>query len=173
MSARPFFVPALAASLVVCGSLASYAVGARSASAKPEAHHVYRLDYVVSVTEPGKPARATTYTMNLEEGTSGDIHVGANVPLVSSSLPGVSSPRQDVGLALRCHVARAGEDLVLHTITELSAPEDVEQGPRAMRKVTMNGDALVAPGKTTVVSSVQEPTSGARYEVTVAATKLR
>jgi hypothetical protein len=125
------------------------------------------------MTEPGKTARATTYTMNLEEDTSADIHVGANIPLVSGSSGLGASPRQDVGLALRCHLARMGDDLLLHTVTELSAPEDVDQGPRAIRKISMNGDALVAPGKTAVVSSVQEPTSGARYEVTVAATKLR
>jgi hypothetical protein len=177
MRVRPFFVPALAAALVLCGSLASYTVGARSASAKPKVprapHHVYRLDYVVSVTEPGKPARTSTYTMNVEEDSGGEVRAGENMPLVTGGPGAGAAPRQDVGLAIRCHLASAGDDLLLHASTELTAPDDGIEGFRAIRKITSSGDAVVAPGKTTVLASVQEPTSHARYEVTVAATKLR
>ena len=173
MRFRSFVVPAVAATLVLCGPLLGYAVARHPpASAKPGAHHVYRLDYVVTVSEPGKTTTTSTHTMSVEEGNSGDLHAGANVPLVTSSTG--SSPRQDVGLVLRCHLSRVGEDLLLHSTAEISGPESGDDpGPRAIRKISANGDALVSPGTPAVVASVQEPVSGARYEVTVTATKLR
>jgi hypothetical protein len=174
MRARPFFVPTLAATLVLCGSLASYAVGARTASARPGAPHVYRLDYAVNVTEPGKPARTSRYVMQIEDDSSTDRHAGENVPLAAGSSASGASPRQDVGVAIRSRMTRAGDDLLLHVRTELSAPEErADQGPRAIRKITASGNALVSPGKAVVVASAEEPTSHAVFEVTVAATKLR
>ena len=172
MRVRSFIVPAVAATLVLSGPLLGYAAGRRPhASEKPSAHHVYRLDYVVTVTEPGKPTMTSTHTMNVEDGNSGELHAGANIPLVASTS---SSPRQDVGLVLRCRLNRLGEDLLLHSTAEVSNPEPgVDQGPRAIRKISANGDVLASPGKPAVVASVQEPVSGARYEVTVTATKLR
>lgn len=170
MRVRSFVVPAVAATLVLSGPLLGYAV-ARNPPAKPNAHHVYRLDYVVTVSEPGKPTLTSTHTMNVEDGKGGNLHAGANIPLVASSS---ASPRQDVGLALHCHLTRLGEDLLLESNTEITNPEPgADQGPRAIRKVSAKGEAVATPGKPTVVASVQEPVSGARYEVTVTATKLR
>jgi hypothetical protein len=171
MRVRSFIVPAVAATLVLSGPLLGYAAGRHpSASPKPS-HHVYRLDYVVSVTEAGKPTLISNHTMSVEDGNSGDLHAGANIPLGGGPGP---SPRQDTGLSIRCHLTRLGEDLLLHSTTEMSNPQPAsEQGPWSIRKITANGDVVASPGKPAVVASVQEPVSGARYEVTVTATKLR
>ncbi|HEY8089399.1 MAG TPA: hypothetical protein VIF09_16175 [Polyangiaceae bacterium] len=172
MRARSFVLPGLAAIVVLCGPLLGYAVGARPrAGGTSRSHHVYRLDYIVSVTEAGKAAATSKYTMNVEENEQGELRAGANVPLSSSSS---GSPRQDVGLLLRCRLARAGEELVLHQTTELSGTDDrADQGPRTIRKITMNDDAVATLGTPAVVGSVEEPATRARYEVTVTATKLR
>jgi hypothetical protein len=175
MRVRSFVFPALAAGLVISGPVLGYAAARHTgAGAKPSVHHVYRLDYVVAVSEPGKPAQTSTHTMNVEDGMGGDLHAGANIPLVSSSSPSaMAAPRQDVGLLLRCHLTRLGDDLLLHGVAEMSSPASAESGPVSIRKITASGDALVSPGKPAVVASVQEPVSGTRYEVTVTATKLR
>jgi len=172
MRARSFVLPGLAAVVVLCGPLLGYAVGARPKGGGAfKSHHVYRLDYLVSVTEAGKGASTSKYTMNVEENERGELRAGANVPLSSSSS---TSPRQDVGLLLRCQLERAGEDLILHQSTELSGTDDrADQGPRTIRKVTMNDDAVATLGTPTVIASVEEPATRARYEVTVTATKLR
>lgn len=173
MRIRPIVLRAIAAALVLSGPLLGYQAALHRAAAPPRAHHVYRLDYSLSVTEPGKPAVTSGYVLNLEEGGHGMVNAGANIPLATgaSSMP---SPRQDVGFRLRTNLERAGSDLVLHNDVELSgADERAEPGPRAIHKIVANDDAVVTPGKPALVASVEELTSHARYEVTVTATRLR
>jgi hypothetical protein len=176
MLARSMILRGLAASLVLSGPVLGYVAGSRPGS--PRARHVYRLDYVVTVTEPGKPPSASNHTMNIEENGSGDLRAGANVPLLSGlpALADMPARRQDVGLSLHTQVARVGDDLVLHHTTELSAPADGEGatgGVRVIRRIVANGDAVASLGKPTTLSSVEEPFTHARYDVAVTATRLR
>jgi hypothetical protein len=170
-----FFLPrVLAAVVVLSGPVLGYVVATRRMAGSPHnPHHVYRLDYLVSVSQPGRAVLTSAYTMNVEDGSTGDLHAGANIPLQASKGP--TSPRQDVGLRLVGHVTRVGEDLLLHNSTEISAPgdDDSEEGARSIRKVSATDDAVVSPGKTTLVARLEEPASHARYEVTVNAVKLR
>jgi hypothetical protein len=175
MRIRPFVLPAVATTLVLFGPLLGYeaAVHAASAPSPSKPHHVYRLDYSLSVTEPGKAAVTNGYVLNVEEGQSGDVHAGANIPLQTSS-SSMASPRQDVGVKLHCQVTRVGGDLLIHNNTELSGPDEhADQGARAIHKISGSGDAVVTPGKSALVTSIEEPVSHTRYEVTVTATKLR
>ncbi len=48
----------------------------RAAGSPPEYHHVYRLDYALRVSEPGKAAVTTGYVLNVEEGGNGDMLAG-------------------------------------------------------------------------------------------------
>jgi hypothetical protein len=175
MRIRPLVLPVLAAVVVLSGPVLGYAVGARrTTSGRPDPHHVYRLDYVVSVSQPGKPTVNGAYVMNVEEGHTGDLHAGANIPLIASPRGGVAPARQDVGVRLDAHVTRVGEDLLLQNRVELSgADEDVGESGRAIRKITASDDAVVPLGKPTLVAKLEEPVSHAQYEVTVTATKLR
>ena len=175
MRIRPFVLPGIAAAVVLSGPLFGYEAGLHSARSSGSAHHVYRLDYTVTITEPGKAAVTDNYTLNVEDGHGGDVHAGANIPLVSSTSPSLGgSPRQDVGITLRCDLTRVGNDLLVQTKTELSAPgERFGGGAVAIQKITSNSDGVVTPGSSALVASVEEPVSHARYDVTVTATKLR
>jgi hypothetical protein len=42
----------------------------------------------------------------------------------------------------------------------------------AIHKIEMIGDALVAPGTPTLVSTIADPSNQSRYELSVAATRL-
>jgi hypothetical protein len=174
MRIRSFVLPSIAGALVLLGPLLGYQAAVHAANPPAKAHHVYRLDYAVSVSEPGKAAVTSSYVLNVEEGNSGEVHAGANIPLVTSSSPSHASPRQDVGVLLRCQLTRAGNDLLLHDTAELSSPElRDDDGPGAIHKISANDDVVVTPGKPALVASVEEPVSHARYEITVTATKLR
>ncbi len=173
MRARPFLIAGAAAALVVCGaSLHRAFAGHAPASAPRSPHHVYHLDYAVAVSEGGKPADTTHLAMSLEDGSGGDMHAGANVPLQVSG-GGMASPRQDVGLHLKTNVTSLGRDVLLHVVFEISGADNATEGPRSIRKVSTSGDALVTPGKPTVVAVIEEPATHARYEVSVVASKLR
>ncbi len=180
MQLRPLVLRVIAAALVLSGPLLGYEA-ATHAAPPPKGRHVYRLDYALTVTEPGKAATTSAYVLNIEEGSGGDLHAGANVPLVSGP-SGHLSPRQDVGVKLRSNLTRAGGDLILHSDVELSGVEPgiplenfdlPDPRPRTIHKISAGDDAVVTPGKSALVASVEEPTTHARYEVTVTATKLR
>jgi hypothetical protein len=123
---------------------------------------VYRLDFTLAATEPGKPPTSSAYSMNVEERSHGELRVGSNTAVA----PG--GPRQDVGLVLRAGARASGDALLLETTTELSQSE--EQG--AVRKLAMRGDVLVAPGATAPVASLEDPTTHRRWALTVTATRL-
>jgi hypothetical protein len=132
------------------------------ASKPPAERHVFRLDFVVSTTEVSKPVASSTYTLNLEEERSGELHLGNNIALSSQA-------RQDVGLKIHCVYEMVGDDLLLHNSTEMSSFDD----PPSIRKISTSGDAVVAPGKLALIDSLEDPTTHRRYEVAVTATKLR
>lgn len=162
----------LIGSLLVSGCAASppstaSSAGASTASA-PQARRapgpVYRLDFVVSGADAGKPAGNGAYSINLEEDQSGEIRVGANVPLTPNG-----SSRQDVGLKLHVTYRLVGADLLLRDNVELSAIEE----PAQIRRISSSGDAWVSPGKPTLVASAEDAATHRHYEVMVTATRLR
>ena len=163
----------LLASLVLSGALLGCAAsppafgvatgaGRAQAAKRPEPGHVYRLDFVVSSSDASKPVSHSSYTMNLEEDRSGELHLGTNVALSPQA-------RMDVGLKIRCSYAMVGDDLLLHNATEISSFDD----PPTVHKIATSGDALVAPGKLALVNSLEDPVNHRRYEIEVTATKLR
>jgi hypothetical protein len=158
-------------SLVLSGALlgcaasppaVAVAEGHGHATKRPEAGHVYRLDFVVSSSDASKPVSHSSYTMNLEEDRPGELHLGTNVALSSQA-------RMDVGLKIHCSYAMVGDDLLLHNATEMSSFDE----PPTVRKIATSGDALLAPGKLALVNSLEDPVNHRRYEIEVTATKLR
>ena len=151
-------------SLVLLGCAAQPSMCAKGGIAQraPEQRRVYRLDFVVSTTEASKPVASSTYTLNLEEQRSGELHLGSNVALSAQA-------RQDVGLKIHCSFEMVGDDLLLHNATEMSSFED----PPSIRKIATSGDGVVTPGKLALIDSLEDPVSHRRYEVAVTATKLR
>jgi hypothetical protein len=172
MRIRPFVLPAVAATLVLSGPLLGYEAGTH-AGAPPKARHVYRLDYTLAITEPGKAAAMSAFVVNVEEGAHGDTSAGANIPLVTAGSQ--AGPRQDVGTRIHSDVTRAGNDLILHDSLEISRPGEPlgALGATPIHKMTANGDVVLALGKPALVAGIEEPVSHVRYELTATATKLR
>jgi hypothetical protein len=122
---------------------------------------VYRLDFAVTSSDARDVSPDGIFTMNLEENDVGEIHSGTNIAL--------SNARMDVGLLLKASYKTTGDDLLLQSSTELSGTDE----PGTIRKLTAHGDALVVPGKPTLVTSIADSAGHKRYELTVTATKLR
>ena len=126
---------------------------------------LYRLEFVVAGPSGGAATSNNgTYTMNLEEGRHGELVSGANVPLVAGA-----HGRADVGLKIKATYGMSGEDLLVEMDTEMNSVDE----PTGVHKMVSRGYALVSPGKPALLASIDDAQGKKRYQVTVAATKLR
>jgi hypothetical protein len=119
---------------------------------------MYRLDFELTTTEPGKPAATIAFSLNLDEHRVGEVTLGDNVA--------VGGARQNVGLRVSASYELAGGDLLLTVNTELSTLVS----PSATHRIQTQGMALATPGKQTLVASLDH--DHAHTQVSVTATKL-
>ncbi len=134
--------------------------------------HVYRFDFVLTVTDGTAPPSSTSITLNLQEVEKGEVVVGRNVALSPPPPPGsstsVASARQDVGIKVAALFRAAGaDDVVLEVSTEMSTFEP----PTSIRKMVLRGNALATSGKPTLVTTLEDDHK--KYQLTVTPTKLR
>jgi hypothetical protein len=107
--------------------------------------------------------------MNLEENRRGQIATGSNVPLMPSG-----GSRVDVGMKVKAMFYSVGDDILIESDAELSSAESGAPGqPSTIHKVSATGEALVSPGKPTLVASAEDPQGHSHYQLIVTATKLR
>jgi hypothetical protein len=134
--------------------------------------HVYRLDFVVSSNNAVSPTAGPsggTFTMNLEENRRGEITTGSNVALMPSG-----GSRIDVGMKVKAMFYTVGDDILIESDAELSSAESsAPSQPSMIHKVSATGEALVSPGKPTLIASADDPQGHSHYQLTVTATKLR
>ena len=142
------------------------------ADQKYVAGHVYRLDFAVSTNDaatlPAGPSGGT-FTMNLEENRRGQITTASNVALTPSG-----GSRVDVGMKVKAMFYTVGDDILIESDAELSSAESGAPGqPSTIRKISATGEALVSPGKPTLIASAEDPQGHSHYQLMVTATKLR
>ena len=111
---------------------------------------VYRLDFELTTTEPGKPPSTTQFALNVIEHRPAELAIGDNAPLRGSSTPTGSPMFQRVGTRVNASYEARGADLLLDIETELSA----FAGPGVVHSVRTKDVALAAIGQKTVVASI-------------------
>lgn len=147
-----------------------------------EPRHVYRFDFVLTVTDASGAPIATAFTLNLAERQTGELMVGKNIPLVMAAPPSAPTPsgpgappppphvptgmRQDVGNKVSAVFRTTGDDVLLDVSTEMTSSD-----PPVIQKTIMRGSALATAGKTVVVCSLDEDHK--RFQLSVTPTKLR
>lgn len=145
-----------------------------AAAPRPVAHDrpVYRFDFGLSATDgAGGTPSTTSFTLNLQEGDKGEVHVGKNVALATaapaSGGPPPAAPRQDVGLKVAAQFRTMGDEPLLDVSLEMSTFEP----PSTIRKVVAKSDTLTFAGKPVLVTSLEEDHK--RYQLSVTATRVR
>ena len=125
------------------------------------------------------PGGGTTFSLVLQEAEKGEVVVGKNVSLATSSpstppsgAPGPSfgsMARQDVGtkVAASFRMTSTGDDVILDVATELSSFD----APSTVRKMVMKGNAIASPGKPALVTTLDDDHK--KLQLTVTPTKLR
>jgi hypothetical protein len=148
---------------------------------------VYRVEYVVREIEKGKPVNARTYLLMAHSDLKGKadkaaFRVGSRVPILkSASTPGSPAPASveyyDIGMNIDCRLWETDKGLIVDTYFEMnsvagSEPSSTPSTP-VTRRLYIQDDTLVVPGKSAVVGSIDDVTGDRRYEVEVTATKVK
>ena len=121
-----------------------------TAPAAPSSHDVYRLDFELTTTQPGKPATTIAFSLNLEEHRKGEVTVGENVALAGSGGTAGAPLRQNVGTHVVASFELVGADLLLQVDTELS---ELIAATR-MSRIAASDVALASPGHKTMIASI-------------------
>ncbi len=163
-------------SLLLILSLGCLLPAAVAEEPKPEKEpaRAYRLDYTIEELESGKVVNARTYSLLVDDQRhSGRTKVGSRVPV---AIKQDQFQYMDVGLNLDARVFASGEDIMLETninMTSLAMPEQATSGSPVVRNMESGGSTIIAAGKSTVVSEVDDVQSKRRYRVSVLVTRLK
>ena len=173
-----------------CASAARAQVAKETPSSEPTAAlppAVYRVEYVMREIEKGKPVNARTYVLMAHSDLKGKadkaaFRVGSRVPILkSASTPGSPVPASveyyDIGMNIDCRLWETDKGLIVDTYFEMnsvagSEPSSTPSTP-VTRRLYIQDDTLVVPGKSAVVGSIDDVTGDRRYEVEVTATKVK
>ncbi len=190
-SAKLLFTTAL---IVTCVLMLVTPSGAQEAKPAPEAKPSVQVSRPISVPRPEKPAatykldftlseledstrmNSRNYSLLLEEDAWGRTRIGTRVPLSLGEGKGVQY--MDVGFSLDARVNQRENDLRLELRLEANSFVPVEgesTRPRepVLRSMRSELTASVTPGKTTLLTTVDELGSRRRFQVEVTATRIR
>jgi hypothetical protein len=153
-----------------------------SSAAKPQPKEpaIYKFDFTVYEVQGGKKSNVRNYSMMLKEHRTGSIRVGNRVPIATSKEGGFQYI--DIGLKLDCTFEEGGGGIALLTDFDLASIIAAEQGDvrsaapfpnPVIRQLKQYSESLVAPGKTTLIASIDDTNTPRTVQVEVTATKLK
>ena len=135
----------------------------------------FRLDYVLSEVEGGKRTNERTFSMTVNEGSSGQLRSGTRVPITVGD-KGVQY--MDVGLKISGRVTERDGDHTLESEIEMSTfaiPEQASEakGNPILRTVNQSLSTRPALGKVALLSTLDDLNSRKRMQVEVTVTRLK
>ena len=154
---------------------ASQSAGATSSSPAV----AYRLHFVLSEWQGRNEVNSRSYELLGTEGKWNKLRAGVRVPVTTG--PGPSNYTYlDVGMNIDCRAEERDGGIALSIIADSSnftLPEkDKTAGvarPPIIQQLKSQIDSLVTPGKPTVVSTMEDPSSTRRFQLEVTATPIR
>ncbi len=135
----------------------------------------YNLVFTLTELEDGKKLNSREYQTMASLNDFSRLRIGTRVPIDTGR---GNITYMDVGLNLDARPRLLGGNLVLDFTADISSfaiPEQAEgkaQNP-VTRNVRSQVQALVIPGKPTLLSSIDDPSSRKQYQIEVTVTKLR
>jgi hypothetical protein len=140
----------------------------------------YRLEFTLSeLDDLGKKINSRTYSLVTMTTRSSKIRVGGRVPVATnpeSNLPQMQFQYLDIGMNIDCFVEEQDGFVILNSQVEASsaAPQrDEKTHQPVIRQLRSDIRTVLAPGKPTVVASMDDPTSKERFQLDVTATKVK
>ena len=141
---------------------------------------VYKVSFLIYEVEDGKKINERTYSFPVTtiDGNPRDssVKVGTRVPVTTGEK---QVQYLDVGLSIECDLVEQADKFVVHGNIDMSSFALPEQGadPRSggnpvLRNVKQNFHALLAPGKPTPVTSLDDINSKKRLQVDITAARI-
>ncbi len=152
--------PALAAASTPSTPSAPPASSAAPAAAAPLA--IYRLDFELTTTEPGKPPTTIAFSLNVDAHHVAEATLGDNVPLAGSGGATGAPMRQNVGMKVNASFEPRGAALLLDVTTDLSTMS----GPSSVHRMSTRDVALATVGQKTLVASIDHDHAHTQLSVT-------
>lgn len=150
----------------------------RPAPARPEKPAAtYKLDFTLTELEDSTRVNSRSYSLLLEEDVWGRTRIGTRVPLSMGEGKGIQY--MDVGFSLDARLNQREGDLRLELRLEVNTFVPVEQGDTArprepvLRSMRSELATSIVPGKSTLLTTVDELSSRRRFQVEVTATRVR
>jgi len=148
--------------------------GKEPVTSAPKPVLAYRLEFSVREVENGKRLNSRNYMMMAEEGDWAKIRVGNRVPY---QIAEKQYQYTNVGFSIDCrpHEQEAGVALAITVDFSSVAPQS-ETAPSfnpVFRSDRTEVQSVVALGKPTLVTSMDDVESNRRYEIEVTATKVK
>ena len=141
-------------------------------SAKPAAF--YRLEFAIREMEGEKSLNTSNYFILLQAGHPAKMTAGSQVPYPAGS---GNTQYRSIGVGINCTLQETDGSPWLSLnidISGIAPPEKAgDQYPPIFRSTNISAEAMLTPGKATMVGSVDDPATKHRLQVDVIPTKLK
>jgi hypothetical protein len=141
---------------------------------------VYRVEFTITELVDNKKINTRTYSLVAQQGMLNKLRIGGRMPMATSGGGPNNLPAQyqyfDVGVNIDCTV-REREGLVLLSsvidLSSVSPQRDDQTHQPVVRQVRSEVRTALSPGKPTVISGMDDPTTKARFEFEVVAARAK
>jgi len=177
-----WYAAALAVSLEVSAAAPARAQENKSEATVPsKPANAYRVEFVFSELQDNKIVNSRTYEMLAQAGVRAGqppnkIRAGAHVPV----LTGPSFQYFDIGMNIDCRVEDRDGGIGLNITADSSSltfPDTDKSTPASSHPIVQQFraevDTTVTPGKPTIVSRMDDPSSKRRFQLEVTASKAK
>ena len=140
------------------------------------------MDFLLTELEDGKKNNSRTYSLMAREGILNKLRAGVRVPIATNmGSPIPQFQYLDVGMNIDCRVEEREGSLALNAVADSSsfslpgepkAPGSVAEQP-VIRQMRSEINTVISLGKTTLISSMDDPSSKRRFQLEVTATKVK
>ena len=134
----------------------------------------YRLDFAINELEDGRKINSRQYSLDLNANDANAIEIGTRVPVEAKQ---GEMQYIDLGTNIWSRVKERDNGLALEVraaVTSFASPDQAGRNSMPLlRQMKINGSTLIAPGRPTVVGSVDDPNSKRQFQLEVTATKLK
>lgn len=140
---------------------------------------LYRMEFTITELVDKKKINTRTYSLVAQQGMLNKLRIGGRMPIaITGGSPNLPSQYQyfNVGVNIDCTVREREGLVLLSSVIDVSSvsPERDEQTHQPVeRQVRSEVRTVLSPGKSTVISGMDDPTTRARFEFEVVATKVK